>query len=340
MLEIVGTYTGTPYGVRKGIIPILLSKAISELSDNVILYYQNQELDLIPENLVKAVNNPEKYSISFSKGSKEQSDYLYNMLALFKSKTAGNFRVDTRTLCEEYRKFFVGLPAIMRANDNLAEYMKIDENIIIYKSLFLSYNINPYELVYDKPQEIFGITSYKKLTEKISDFIQNWKEYLDEYKQSLIQMIKNEFNIKKATSLKMGLAEYIRKVTEANTPVLNEDAARIFNAINNAGFDDNNACDDLAYATIGVYVEDWNRDESDTMKEKLKAFKAALSKSNKIDTSSTSLDQVLRSISSVESTQLGKLMKNSLENAMDEFGEGVSTEEKIAILGELMKTLL
>ena len=67
----------------------------------------------------------------------------------------------------------------------------------------------------------------------------------------------------------MGLTDYIRKVTEDTTPVLNEEASRINNAINNSGFDDSNTCDDLAYATIGVYIEDWNNDESETMKEKL-----------------------------------------------------------------------
>ena len=340
MQTIVDKYTAAPYGVRKGILPILFSKAISELSDNVILYIQNQELDLIPANIVKAINNPGKYSVSFSRGSKEQSNYLYNMLALLKAKTAGNFRVDTKTLCEEYRKFFVGLPAIMRARDNLSDYLKIDQNIIAYQNLFYSYNINPYELVFDRPQEIFETSDYGKITNKLSDYILNWKEYLNEYKQELIGMIRKEFSIRKTTSLKMGLTDYIRKVTEDTTPVLNEEASRINNAINNSGFDDSNTCDDLAYATIGVYIEDWNNDESETMKEKLHSFKNALIQSNRIDTSNSSLDQILSNISSVQSTPLGQLMRNSIENAMDEFAEGVSTEEKIAILGELMKSLL
>ena len=86
--------------------------------------------------------------------------------------------------------------------------------------------------------------------------------------------------------------------------------------------------------------EDWNNDESETMKEKLHSFKNALIQSNRIDTSNSSLDQILSNISSVQSTPLGQLMRNSIENAMDEFAEGVSTEEKIAILGELMKSLL
>ena len=337
---LVETYTGAPFGVRRGILPILLAKAIGELSDNVILYIQNQELDLNPANISKAIYNPGKYFISFSKGSKEQSDYLYKMLQIFRADVVGNFRIDTRTLCEEYRKFFVGLPAIMRSNDNLSAFMNIDENVLSYRNLFFAYNINPYELVYEKPQDIFGTSNYKKLTEKISDFIQNWETYLTEYKQGLVNLVKDEFNIKKLTSLKMGLTDYVRKVTDDNTPMLNEEAGRIYNTINMIGFDDFNACDDLAYAALGVYIEDWSRDETEAFSEKLNSFKNTLSQANRIDTKTTSLDQVLNNISNVETTPMGKLMRNSIESVFDEYGEGVSSEEKLAILGEMMKNLL
>lgn len=47
-----------PYGIRKGILPILLSIGIQEYSENIVLYYQNKEIDVNSNNISKIFDEP------------------------------------------------------------------------------------------------------------------------------------------------------------------------------------------------------------------------------------------------------------------------------------------
>lgn len=324
------------YGIRRGILPILIGKAISELSDNVILYLQKNEIDLNAENIVKAVNSPAKYYCGFSRGSKEQTEYLYNMLEAFDVKPNNNFRSDTKLLAEEYRKFFFGLPAILRtlSPDNV---LGIPADILKYRNVFLTFNINPNESVFFKSLECFQTKSYRLVFKKILSFVKSWHGYLDSFKQNIIDMIRKEFSISDATSLKMGVETYIDLRLLNTKPILSDVNSRILSALRNLNYDDKRAVDDISYAGIGVYIEDWDSDRTDELIKIIESFKGALQKTDRIDTANTSMEQILDKSKNVDFSTIGKLMEENIENIVDEYGDSVSPEEKLAIFAKMIK---
>lgn len=182
--EIVDKYTDAPYGIRKGILPLLIAKCINELSNNVLLYLKNKEIDMTASNLVKAVNTDGDYYFRSSKGTIAQEEYLHKMLKVFVKEPSHNFRIDTKSLSEEYRKFFVGLPMVIRNENNTDNKLGLSPTIISYKKCFLSFGVNPYEVVFDKPLALSG--SYDVFLEEVLPFIEGWQEKLTGYLRCLI----------------------------------------------------------------------------------------------------------------------------------------------------------
>ena len=73
---------------------------------------------------------------------------------------------------------------------------------------------------------------------------------------------------------------------------------------------------------------------------RLDVFFGELSEARKINTTTASIDRLLDDISGIEQSAMGKLFQNSIESVFEEFGESVTTEEKIAILTAMLKKYL
>ena len=337
--SVIEPYIKEPYGIRKGIIPVLLAECIKEMPENILFYLKNKEIDLNAANLVKSVNNDDEYYFRAAKGSSAQTDYLEKMIGLLGDISTGNFRTDTKKLCEDYRKFFVGLPMIMK-NIEASDVMGISKKIQEYKKSFLAFGLNPYNLIFEQSVKIFETDNYEEIGETLSDFVKCWESYILKYKQSAVSMIKEEFSITDATSLHMGLNTELNQILNGSKPILNDAYTSILSTITTLSYDDMDAINQLSRTMFGLFIEDWSEDRRAEMKERLREFIDEIKKSKKINSSNSTIDHFLAEININESSAMGRVLKNNLESTMEEFGESVSKEEKIAILSSILKNII
>lgn len=325
-----------PYGIRIGILPLILAKAVSELSDNVILYYQDKEIDLDSSNIVKSVLN-NKYNIGFSKSSYEQKIYLEKMLKLFDVVSVKNFRRDTILLCNAIKKFFVGQPQLIRSNTIKNNYLNLEESVIKYKTAFLSFNINPYDSIFELPKKVFGSKNYKELFKKIESLRSVFEDTVYNYKTSLVNNIKEIFELNYQSSLKMELNNIIKNYVKEGFKVILTDNERelLYTIQNGLTFDDLESINNICKSCVHLYVEDWNDDFSSMIYETLKRFIISMQNSEQIKEDSLNLNNNIS-----EESPMGSLLKNNLESILEEFSDSVSTNEKISILSEFIKKML
>ena len=334
--DIVDCYTKAPYGIRLGILPVLIAKCINESSDNILLYLKGKEIELSAGNLVKAVTTDGEYYFRSSKGTMAQANYMVDLLYAFNKKPTGNFRIDTRVLAEEYRKFFMGLPMVMR-NADKNNLFGISPQLIDYKKHFMSFSLNAHEVVFERPLDIYQSNNYNSFKADILPFIKNWRQHLANYKENIVNVLKDNLSIAHQTSLKMGVGALLKAKTDEYTPVLNESNSNILSMFENLSFNDLEALNQISNTVLGTYIEDWSNDRSDELLERINLFLKELVSSKKINTSVSSIDSLLEDISYSEKSPMGLLFQNSIESVLDEFGESVSTEEKIAILSAMLK---
>lgn len=337
--SITDEFLKEPYGIRTGVIPVLLAVAISELSDNIIIYFANKEIELNSVDLVKAVSN-EKYSISSSKGSAEQKAYLKRMLKLFNVETTNNFRKDTFNLSISIKRVFVGLPQIIRLCTSASNFINLEEAFIKYKNLFLSFNVNPYEVIYDEPKKIFNTRKYDDLSKEIERFIKNKDVLLIPFKQKLIDQIKDIFNISNDSSLKSGFIDFAKaNVKEGQKPLLESTNKNIYNLVTmEFSYNDMEALDLLSKVCVGNYIEDWDLDKTNRLIDSVLDFKNEVINSSKVSADRDGISLLLNS--NKDLSQMATLLKNNIESVLEEFSGGVTSEDKVAVLAKLLKDLL
>lgn len=337
--SIINKYYESPYGIRLGVMPIILAKAISELSDNVILYYQTKEIEVNSANLVKACDS-DKYQLSFSKSSAKQKKYLIRLLKLFNCETTNNFNKDVVKLTAYIKRYFLGLPQIVRLNNINNNYLGLDKSYIDYKNLFLSFNINPFEVVFEQPKIIFSSNDYDVLYDEISKIKDLKNKLLSSYESGILDTIKKLFMVENGTSLKNGINDFIHKyVPEGQTPILEESSKNIYDCLIKCdSYDDLQIINRISRTTIGRYIEDWDSDKSDVLIENLKDFIGEIQHSKTFDQSKNPFE--ILEETSVSQSSMGSLMKNNIEAILDEFSGSVSTKEKLSILASLMKEIM
>ena len=337
--SIVNELVRAPYGIRKGVIPVLISKAISELTESVILYLQNKEIDLNAENIFKCVYSPKDFYISASKETKQQITFLKNLCGVFDAPYHDNFRQDIKELSIALRKYFLGLPQIVRSNSISNNYLKLDSNVCLYRNECLLFNINPYELIIQKPISLFG--DYQSAFDSIKTFKDEVLVRVSKYKEDLTSRIKELFNIDSKTSLKMVFSSWMNEKIKGKTPIFTSSIMKnIFKCISSEiTFDDLEALNKLSKVINGTFIEDWSKDNSNEILTSLGLFKQFLEKNKKL-VSYKDLDDLIHASYEGDFSSYGKMLERSIKDSIDDFSESISNEEKIAILSSILRTLI
>lgn len=340
--KLFGYLEQAPYGIRRGVLPLLIAKAISELSNDkndILIYYEKKEIILNADNLVKAVGK-DTYYISSSKGSTEQKEYLESLLKIFKVTTNNSSRVDTVNLANSIRKYFIGQPSIVRACKSV-DFLQVGRPIIEIKSAFLEISLNPHEIIFVKPFKVLETKSYNKVV----SFFKNMQETIDnavkQYKANLINAVKETFGIEKQSSLKTGLTTFLSSFALDNEKlILNDEDRNIEEAITaKANYDDYQTINELAKACIGSQIEDWEKDSSEQFIERLIKFKLSVAGADKLDLSAKGINKMLKE-EDLKLDGIAMLLSNNVESAIEEFADSVSNADKVKILTKILKKYL
>ena len=329
-----------PFGLRKGLHSLIISKLISSLNQsNVILRLQAKEIELTSENLNKAIYSTKDYNFTYSSRSKGQKDYLDSLLKMLSIKGNDNFRKDIYVVAEELRHFFVGLPKIIRNDTKNNEFLGIDCCILNYKDLFLGFNLNPFDVVLIEPQKLLS-NSYEESFTIIRQFYTGWKTYLNNYKNRIILSIKEKFDIESTTNIKTGIDLWIKKnINAKGDPVLNDADKKVYDTFRKLSFDEEDNIEAISFASTGAYIEDWESDNISRLAERVSSIQTDLKRANFIDFSAPNFDSAISNIQT-KSSPLGEMLKNSLQSTIDDYGDSVPKEEKIRIIAEIMKGLI
>jgi len=340
IVDILSIYQIRPYGIRRGVLPVIFGEAIKELGGSVILYYKDREIDLNGTNVSKAVIN-EDYFIKFSRRTNAQIDYVNQLICLFNKNSKNNYRSDVKYVAEILKNYFSGLPQIFRNCTIVNNYLNIDERVLKYSKLFYRFNINSYETIFDCAEEIFETNNYDSIYEVIKSFKENFEMLLNDYKISIAQKVKGLFNIDLNTSINMGTKDWLLKIVgEDYIPVLNIRDKELYGMIKaGLSFKNSDAVNQLSVGLHSNYIEDWKTDESEKLMNEINRFQKNIIESRKVE-KAESMNRLIDNFKKLETSEMGLLLKNSIEDVFDQFGQSVSTEEKVSILTELLGKLI
>ena len=336
-----------PYCIRKGIIPILLSIALYNYSDIIIIYFMNKEIDLDANNLIKINDNPEKYYILTEKGTTDKIKYLSNLMFIYDIPNLDNQRINLKKLVDGMRRWILSLPRILREYSSDYNYLNINEKYIIIKNELLRPDINNNEFIYQRLLEIFDTNNYEEITEFIKDMKQIFDNFMDSYCEYVINETKEIFNKNYKGSLNSLLKDWlIDNKLESSNIIFDIKTRELIEYVKElTTHDENDIIEKISKIVTGFYIEDWQPNEMNNLKEEKQKIinnvkesdQKNIDCSNKITliNGSEKIEKYLSSDD--ELSALGNTMKNNIEEIINEYGDSLTEQEKISVLIDIMK---
>lgn len=336
-----------PYSIRKGIIPILLSIALYNYSDIIIIYFMNKEIDLDANNLIKINDNPEKYYILTEKGTTDKIKYLSNLMYIYDIPNLDNQRINLKKLVDGMRRWILSLPRILREYSNDYNYLNINDKYIIIKNELLRPDINNNEFIYQRLIEIFGTNNYEEITELIKNMKQIFDSFMNSYCEYVIKETKEIFNKNHKGSLNSLLKDWlIDNELESSNMIFDIKTRELIEYVKElTTHDENDIIEKISKIVTGFYIEDWQPNEINNFKEELEKV---INNINELDQNSVDSSNKITLISGDEKIEkylsnndelsaLGNTMKNNIEEIINEYGDSLTEQEKISVLIDIMK---
>lgn len=336
-----------PYCIRKGIIPILLSIALYNYSDIIIIYFMNKEIDLDASNLIKINDNPEKYYILTEKGTTDKIKYLSSLMYIYEIPNLDNQRINLRKLVDGMRRWILSLPRILREYSNDYNYLEINEKYITIKNELLRPDINNNEFIYQRLIEIFDTNNYEKITELVKDMKYTFDNFMKSYCEYVIKETKEIFNKNYKGSLNSLLKDWIiDNELDSSNMIFDIKTRELIEYIKDlTTHDEEDIIEKISKIVTGFYIEDWQPNEIDTFKVELEKIinnvkesdRNCVDSSNKITLISGN-EKIEKYLSNEdELSALGNTMKNNIEEIINEYGDSLTEQEKISVLIDIMK---
>ena len=343
---------GEPYGMRLGVIPLLLAKVLAERKEDLVAYFSDMEIQIGPEVIVNMCEKPEEYSLFVSKEDLEKEAYIRELSALFAvedSRALTENRIKNIVLCMQ--RWFRSLPQVTRNLTGLNEYganTTLHFNMRAIKKIMQKVDINPYEILFvNIPNEFENDDLHE-----VFNLVKLCKEAFDEYHSWVVQRTINGiyevYGGKRKLDLYHVLKEWYDSQSNLSKKGLHEGGVtNLMSCIERMDvYNDLDVAQKIAKSVTNVYIENWIdsayedfiselttiKCDVEQIKEEKTEGKLLLtftgSKGNKIEKYYDKVDE-----------GTGIVLRNIIEDTLDEYDD-LSVNDRVGILLEMIEKII
>ncbi len=351
MDDLIKKLTSAPIGMRRGIIPIYLAYAISNRNEDIVVYFNDKEVQLTADIVLNMCDSPSDYSLFISPESAKKEIYLKGLSEMFDVKDGSN-RSESRihTIVVGMQRWYRALPQIAK---NLKKKNEYWENEILgnayasFKESMQSVETNSYEVLFVTLPEAFNCNDD---FEGLLNYIGQMKKKLAEYYRWMIKKTVDAtlslFDPKKKKDLTHTLLEWYEGQSDLAKHGLH--STRITNLMSciaeNKSFDDGDVAKKVVRAVTDIYMDSWNDLSFEQylcalaeVKDEIESLKSDGSKQSDqhLLTFEGKDGEEIRCFYSDIDENTGSILRNIISDNLDDFSD-LSTNDKVAILLEMI----
>lgn len=328
-----------PYGIRSGVIPLLIAMAIDEMDMNIIFYIDNREIDLNADNINKMIINPAKYFFLTERGTVEKINYLKELLNIFGIRTKNSYREDLKQAVAGLQRWVMSMPRVVRtvkANDN---YLNVDQRFIETRNLFFNFNINENATIFEKLPRVYN-NNYDDVINNIKNYINLSDIVVNNFAKDFANRLKSEFDANENSSLFNAIENWIEK-NSARQRILEDKEKNFVKLFDSKNYDDVFLLNDISKNIVNVEITDWENNQSEKICQFINDLKKNIPNrkfiNDVVSTDSAGIGSIKEKFNF---SPMAEMISNNIEEALEEFGDSVSKEEKINILKNLIDRML
>lgn len=334
-----------PFGLRDGYIPVLVAYALKRYQ-NVSIYFHGNEHSYSVDELVKALEEPENYTLFICNWDEEETEYIEALEKLFENYLPGGDELNR--LEELFRAMNAHYASISKSarttevyvSDVAKKYRKImnlsykDYNSFFFDTL-LSLNDNLQELV-------IQLSNIKKELESVSE-----KQYI-----RALRVVKQVFDVDENENLMTALrALYVDSWEEKSQRAFDYTTNGVLDLVSKANdYSEEEFVNELAKAVTGFELSYWTDNKINDFEEILRDTVNRLHEYDpteglqegemKITIESADGNPIISQFSQSELSSTGQMMLNKMKNTLGNFGGSISYEEKISIMAQILKEII
>lgn len=334
-----------PYGLRDGYIPVLLAYALRNYQ-NVSLYFHGNEHSYTPDELVKAMEEPENYTLFICNWNDEEIIYIEALERIFaKYLPKGDTLNRLEDLFKAMNSHYASISKSARTTEvYVSDVAKKYRNIMSlsykdYNGFFFDVlpglNGNLQELV-------IQIENIKNELETVSE-----KQYI-----RVLRVIKQVFEVKETEDLMNKLQRLYRTSWESKSQkAFDYTTNGVLDLISRTGeLTEEQFVYEIAKATTGFELSYWADNKINDFEEILEDAVNKLNEYNpedglqqgemKITIESADGNPVISQFSQGDLSSTGQTMLNKMKSTLNNFGGAISYEEKISIMAHILKEII
>lgn len=341
--KVVNYLSDTPFGMRKGVIPLFIAKTVSMLNifdrnavQTVLLYNNTMQIKMDATNLTKVMNSPLHYYFSFKKVNKDRIHFIEAIAKTFEVRITRNFNEDAESVVKGIRSYVSNLePVIVKSSlrDNL---LSLSENEIKFKDLFLRHDLSTFDILCDE-LNCFGGSSAEILGNIV--FIKNeYKEKVARLYHDSILKLKQTLSGLQDESIRTNYTKWKNDNPHVENIIFDDGNKKIFNAFESSQYNDYEVIDKLSFAVLNCTLNDWNCRKQEQFFRAIQEFIGVVHNTQAGDVITKNDIDISLEVESL--SRLGMTLYTNLQAVLDEYGSSISNSEKANIVRKLLKDII
>lgn len=343
--ELYDVLKKTPYGLRDGYISVLLSYELRDY-ENISIYFHGSEHDYCEEELLKALESPEDYSLYICNWSETETAYIESLEKIFAHYIDKMAKNRLKELYEAMNKHFV---AISKAARTTNKY--VSEKAKLYREIMS---------ITHKDYNKFFFETLLQLDDDLSELqmiIQKIVLELESVTELQIQ------TIEKAVRTVLEIEPDVSITAELNRLYQAEWKEKRFKSFDyqtsmmldylanmNLATGDEEIVQELGRVVTGFEIEYWNDSKIEDFYEAFSKMVAQLNNYQVQDNVGTdeikvtiwtgNEEEKITQFNKGELSGTSQLMFNKIKSTIDNFGESLSYDEKMQVLAKIFSEIM
>lgn len=350
---LLNEYMGKPYGMRKGVFPIIFSYVLSCKNEDLVVYCQDKEVSLDVDNILAMTESPDKYDMYISKDSADKEAYLKQLGEIFDMENELNLhgnRISNILTCMQ--RWYRALPQNtknLKKNNVYLQDVAVADMLPKFKNIMQQMDVNAYEALFRSIPHL--CSNRNDYTDTINVLVR-MKKILDGYMDWLLERVIADtvhiFDRKEKEDLSHTLKTWYERQSELAKNGLHDSTITGFmNCIADINtYDNKEIVKKIIKIVSNVYVDAWNDNSYKEYLDSVEQIKKDIegignqSVEGKCELSFTGMNgETLHKYYEKVDESTGAIFRNILEDTLEDFSD-LSVNAKVAILLEAIEKIM
>lgn len=350
--ELYELLQGKDYGVRKGILPLFIAQKLTLMEGTPVIYLKNKELEINAETLNRVNDFPEEYDLYVEAEGVKKEQYLRKLERIWQKKEQVLFKKSLRwaKVVEEMQKWYRSLPQYTMTTKNFEpEQLR---QAVSFRNLLKRAEINPREALFERIPSMMGTEDLEQAAENVKQLKKAMDEALLKMQKEAVTVIKRIYGAQESESLKACLVSwYQQQGQEVKDYILGTSAMNFLGYIENLSTNDEiEIVSQVSKKILDIYIEDWKDETLEQFRKELQDIKDTVegARENPEEEGAKTIilkdgkgKQIQKNFSAdMTEDSTSSYLKNMIDEALEEFEGTLETNQKVAVLVDVLESLL